>query len=222
MRITRIEPQKKRRGRRNLYADGQFVLGLSDETLLRAGLRTGDELSPERLAALKRMEERQHAKRTALRYLSTRPRTERELRDRLREAECSDEDIAALLTELRHAGLVNDEEFARTFVRDALTHRPTGRRLLRQKMLLLGLEKSLVDTTLDELLNTEGQEESALTSARRYLAKKPAPKSRDQLHKLRSLVAAHLARRGFSWDAITPVLHAVLPLHAGPGKDMPE
>lgn len=219
MRITKIEPQKKRRGRRNLYADGQFVLGLSDETLLRAGLRTGDELSPERLASLRRMEERQYAKRTALRYLSTRPRTERELRDRLREAECSDEDIVALLEELRRAGLVNDAAFARAYVRDAIARRPAGRLLLRQKMLLLGLEKSLVEEVLGETLNPAGQQESALASARTYLAKKPAPKNREQRQKLRSHVAAHLARRGFSWDAIDPVLHTVLPRVEGAPED---
>jgi regulatory protein len=213
MRITKIEQQKKRRGRRNIYADGQFVLGLSDETLLRAGLRTGDEVSAGRLAALQQMEERQRTKRTALRYLSTRPRTEREMRDRLREAECSDADIAAVMAELEQAGLVNDEEFARSYVRDALARRPSGRKLLRQKMLLLGLEKELVEHTLDDLLSAEGQEDSALSSARRYLAKKPVPPDQKGLHKLRTLVAGHLARRGFSWDAITPVLHALLPLH---------
>ena len=222
MRITKIEQQKKRRGRRNIYADGQFVLGLSDETVLKAGLRTGDEITSDRLASLQQMEERQRARRTALRYLSTRPRTVRELRDRLREAECSDTDIVAVLADLQQAGLVNDEEFARTFVRDTLTHRPTGRKLLRQKMLLLGLEKSLVESTLDELLNAEDQGESALSAARRYLTRKSPPRDPRETQKLRSLVAAHLARRGFTWEAITPVLHALLSFREGPGENTPE
>jgi regulatory protein len=222
MRITRIEAQKKRRGRRNVYADGQFVLGLSDETVLRAGLRTGDEVSPDRLASLREMEERQRTRRTALRYLSTRPRTERELRDRLREAECGDTDIAAVLADLQQAGLVNDEEFARSYVRDALAHRPAGRKLLRQKMLLLGLEKTLVEAVLAELLQAGSQEESALSSARRYLAKKPAPQNREERQKLCSLVAAHLARRGFSWETITSVLQAVLPSHTKRSEQSPE
>jgi regulatory protein len=222
MRITKIEQQKKRRGRRNIYADDQFVLGLSDETLLRSGLRTGDEVSPDRLAALQQMEERQRTKRTALRYLSTRPRTQREMRDRLREAECSDTDIAAVMSELLQAGLINDLEFARSFVRDALAHRPSGRMLLRQKMLLLGLEKSLVEQTLEELLSTADQEDSALSAARRYLARKSLPRDREGMQKLRSLVAAHLARRGFSWDAITPALQALLTHPRDPGGETDE
>lgn len=219
MRITKIEPQKKQRGRRNLYADGQFVLGLSDETLLRAGLRTGDELSEERLASLKKMEERQHARRTALRYLSTRPRTARELRDRLREAECADEDIAAVIADLTASGLVNDEEFARMFVRDALAHRPSGRLLLRQKMLLIGLDRTLVDRALEEYIGAGAQEEAALRAARAYVARKPKGRTQEERRKLRSLTAAHLARRGFSWDVITPALRTILPPQGDDGDE---
>ena len=56
VRITRIEPQQKRRDRVNVYADGIFAVGISKETLLRAALRVGDELTPERLTALQNEE----------------------------------------------------------------------------------------------------------------------------------------------------------------------
>jgi len=210
VKITRITRQQKRRGRKNIYADGQFVLGLSDETLMHAGLRTGDEITRERLDSLARMEERQRAKRVALRSIATRPRTVREIRDRLREAECGDQDIEAVISDLQRTGLLNDEEFAGMFVRDALAHRPTGPMLLRQKLLLHGLDRSLVDRTLREQLDTSDQEESALAAGRKYVAKKPAPANPQDRAKLRALVAAHLARRGFSWETISAVLPALL------------
>ena len=76
MRITRIESQKKNPTRKNIYADGSYVAGVSDETLLRAALRSGDEITVEQLKALVSQEDTSSAKRTALRFIAHRPRTD--------------------------------------------------------------------------------------------------------------------------------------------------
>ena len=83
MRVTRIAPQKKRPGRRNIYIDGSFAIGVGAETLLRSGLRTGDEVDPAFLSTLERTERESALRAAALRLLSARPRSVRELRDRL-------------------------------------------------------------------------------------------------------------------------------------------
>ena len=44
MKITRIETQKKRPGRKSIFADGEFLIGIASDTLVRFGLRTGDEI----------------------------------------------------------------------------------------------------------------------------------------------------------------------------------
>ncbi|MBM2842078.1 MAG: recombination regulator RecX, partial [Bacteroidetes bacterium] len=93
MRVTKIESQKKNPRRKNVYADGEFVAGVSDETLLRSGLRTGDEISDERLKILIQEEETSSAKQVALRFLAHRPRTTKEIRDKLREKEFAEEEI---------------------------------------------------------------------------------------------------------------------------------
>ena len=130
MRITKIERQKKNPRRKNIYADGEFVLGLSDETLLKAGLRTGDEIGTDRLKSLLQVEETINAKRVALRFLAQRPRTTKEIRDKLRESEFSEMDVSRTIESLKQAGLINDIEFARMYVRDALALKAIGRNLL--------------------------------------------------------------------------------------------
>ncbi|MDH4071249.1 MAG: RecX family transcriptional regulator, partial [Ignavibacteria bacterium] len=84
MRITRIEAQKRRPGRKSIFLDGAFAIGISDETLLRSGLRTGDSLEPEALKELQDLEEVSDARTSALRLLGRRPRSTKELTDRLR------------------------------------------------------------------------------------------------------------------------------------------
>ncbi len=209
MRITRIETQKKRRDRVNIFADGEFVLGLSKETLLRAALRVGDELSPSGITALTAEETLYQARSSALRLLARRPRSERELRDRLRENEFDDDTIGRVIAGLTEAGLVNDGDFARMYVRNALTLRPQGELQLRQKLLLLGVARPLIDDVLHEILSGVDEEQMALTLARRYLAKSRSGASPDDQRKRRQRVTAMLARRGYAWTAINRVLKSL-------------
>jgi regulatory protein len=206
VRITRIETQQKRRDRVNVYADGEFAVGISKETLLRAALRVGDELTPERLSALQSEEGLFQTRAAAMRLLARRPRAERELRDRLREKEYADADITRVLSDLRAAGLVNDAEFARTYIRNTLTLRPLGEIQLRQKLLIFGIERATVDDAIREELGAVDVDDIALAVTRKYLARSAGRGSADDPRKRRQLAAAMLARRGYAWTVITRVM----------------
>jgi regulatory protein len=203
VRITRIEPQKRRPGRRNVFVDGEFAAGISTETLLRSGLRTGDEVTAERLHALLESEELASARNAAMRLLARRPRTVREIRDRLRDKEFGDALIGTVLAGLTAARLVDDEQFARSVVADALTLRPAGKFALRRKLLLHGVAADIADRVLTEAFASVDEVGQALAVARRHL-QRTAPT--DDPARLRSRVAAALGRRGFSWDVIQHVL----------------
>ena len=210
MRITKIENQKKRPGRKNIYADGAFVAGVSTETLVRLALRTGDEIGPDQLTVLQKTEELHGARTAALRFLSTRPRTEREVRDKLREKEFGDEEIARTLDDLRRSGLLDDDAFARMYIRDALTLRPAGRLLIARKLALLGVPKSVAEKAIDDALRETDQAETARSLAEQFVAKARAVRRNESPDRLRHRLAAYLGRRGFTWDVIQPVIHQVM------------
>jgi regulatory protein len=205
MRITKIEKQKRHPERRNIYADDRFLLGVSDETLIRHGIRTGDEIEPAALTSLLQTEELLNAKRAALRYLSYRPRTEREVRDKLREQDFPDHEISATIDDLKRAKLLDDEAFAQMYVRDALALRASGRLLLKRKLLLLGVGRTLVDQVLDEAFVGVDQIDVAHEAARKLL-NKTGNKKVDAV-RMRNKVSGFLARRGYTWDVIEPVLN---------------
>ncbi len=210
MRITRIESQKKNPRRKNIYADGEFMIGVSDETLLRAGLRTGDEIDEGRIRALARDEEISGVRKAALRFLSHRPRTAREIRDKLRSEEFGDADIEQTINSLKQSGLVNDADFARMYISDALSAKATGKNLLRRKLLLLGVEKEIVDQALRNAFATVDQEAEALEAGRQFLKKSLATHKPAQPHRIRQRLANFLARRGFSWDTIETVTKTLI------------
>jgi len=210
MRITSIEPQKKNPTRRNIYAHGEFILGISAETLLRFGLRVGDELPPALMTAIEKAEELVGAKGAALRFLAVRPRTEREIRDKLREKEFGDEEISHTIQALTKAGLLDDAAFARMYIRDALAVRPAGKMLLKRKLLLLGVDKRVADDAIEETFMGVDVHATALALAREFTKKTRNLKKNETPLKLRSRVSAFLARKGYGWDVIEEVIKDVL------------
>jgi regulatory protein len=214
--ITRIEPQKKRPGRKNIYADGEFVAGVSDETLLAFGLRTGDEITPERIKLLERAEELFGAKSAALRFLAVRPRSEREVRDRLREKEFGDEEIQKTVEDLTSAGLLDDDAFARAYIRNALALRPVGRVALMRKLLLLGVAKEKAVAALEETLAGTDQEADAARAAAGFLKRSASLSRREDPRKTRARLTAFLLRRGYTWEIVRPVVQKAV---AGGGAD---
>jgi len=209
MRITRIERQKKR-GRWNVYADGEFLIGLSEDIFLQFGLRVGDEVTSEQLDALARAESRTMAKRAAMRLLARRPRTIREIRDRLRVQEFSDADINTTIDDLKESGLVNDAEFAAMYIRDTLALRPMGKLLVKRKLLLHGIDKATADHVVDQAFHEHSQDDAALLLGRKYLQRVTGGSTPSDNLKVRRRLAAFLGRRGYSWEIIQNVLKSLL------------
>jgi len=203
VRITRIESQKRRPGRKNIYLDGAFVTGASDEAILRLGLRSGDELSPETLEHLLQTESYLTARASALRLLAVRPRSVKELRDRLGKKSLPLRDIEKVIADLEKASLLDDRAFARAFIRDRTALKASGPTLLRTKLLQLGVPPEIVEEALAQELGAVDLDLLALHAAQSYLRRQPAEKS-DPARRRRT--ASHLARRGFSWETITRVL----------------
>ena len=205
MRITSITPQERNPSRRNIFVDGQFALGVGPETLLRFGLRTGDELTPTLLQQLEQAEELVSAHAAAMRFLGVRPRTEKEIRDKLREKEYGDEEIQRTIASLKAARLLDDAEFARAYVSDQLAKKPAGALLLRRKLLLLGVSKDIIEETLKGFLGPEADEQRALSLARDFVRKSRALRPNEVEVKLRQRTSTFLGRRGFTWDVIRAV-----------------
>jgi regulatory protein len=210
VRITKIENQKKRPGRKNIYVDGAFLAGVSTETLIRLALRTGDEIGPDQITILQKTEELHGARSTALRFLSTRPRTEREVRNKLREKEFGVEEITRTIDDLRRSGLLDDDAFASMYIRDTLALRPAGRLLLARKLALLGVPKPIAEKAIEEAFSKSDQAETARGLAEQFVAKARSVRHEESPDRLRNRLAAYLGRRGFPWDVIQPVIRSVL------------
>ena len=210
MRITRIESQKRRPGRKNIYVDGTFLTGASEEAVAHLGLRSGDTVTPEVLERLQRTDSYLAARRTSLRLLAVRPRSVQELRVRLRKRGLPETDIDKVIADLAQASLLDDRAVARAIIQDCLTLKPSGPSLMRRKLISLGIPSPIVEESLARELGTVDQDRVATEAAEAYLRKHPGGRRRGPDDALRRRTAAHLARRGFTWETIRSVLKRVL------------
>jgi len=203
--VTRIERQKRHPGRVNLYVDGEFALGLHEDVLFEFGLRKGDRLNVVTLDTLKAAEEVHFARERALRFLSYRARSERELRAKLKEKEFHPAAIDEAISLLRDQGIVNDKSFARSFVKDILMRKPAGRIYLRRLLKSKGIETSTIQEILDELGADANEDSLALKAAAKLLDRYRSSRKKVEPEKQKSRVTSFLARRGFHWSTINAV-----------------
>jgi len=195
--ITAIEPQRKNPQRVNVYIDGEFAFGLA--RIVAAWLKTGQEISDEKIASLQAEDEREVVYQRALHFLSYRPRSSAEIRKNLEKHKATAALIAETIERLEGNGLVNDETFARLWVENRNQFRPRSRSYLTMELRQKGIDDEITRTILDANVD---EETLALEAARKY-ARRVAGLDRNEF---RNKLGGFLARRGFSYAIIAPVI----------------
>ncbi|HZO28265.1 MAG TPA: RecX family transcriptional regulator [Chloroflexota bacterium] len=197
--VSAIEPQERRGGRRsNVHLDGRYAFSLTTDLAVQE-LRVGDEISEERHAELVMKDQRARCFDAALRFLGSRPRSEREIRDRLARHEFDVTVVDVVIERLRHMRLVDDADFAAYWVEQRATHRPRGARLLRQEL----RQKGVSQDVLAEALPTEDDEDGAYRTAQRKATSLRALDERTFKQRL----GGFLQRRGYGYETIKPVVN---------------
>jgi regulatory protein len=199
-RITAIEQQKRNPERVNVFLDGAFAFGLPLNAVVDFQLKSGRQLTPIEIEELKELDDTAKATDSAIRLLTSRPRSVREIRDRLRRKEYGDETIDRVIERLREWRYIDDEAFARYWVENRESNRPRGRRLLQQELRMKGVERETVSNAIDEAEIDEraGALEIARVKMRSYRGEEETV--------ARRRLGAFLARRGYGYDVVKPVL----------------
>ena len=167
---------------------------VSLEVCLQRGLRVGDDVTGAQLDELQNEEARRRCLDSALRLLSYRQRSEAELRNRLARKSVPPEIVADSIERLRSAGLLDDEEFARSWVESRDQRAPRSRRLAASELRALGVTRGVV-------------EEAAAAIDERDAAYRAAERRAHSLAALphaefRRRIGGLLLRRGFDYEIV--------------------
>jgi regulatory protein len=203
--ITDIKRGKTGARRIEILLDGKPALGLLPETVRKQNLKVGQELGESVLENLAKADLRQRCYNTAARFLSYRPRSESEMRQRLARHGYDADTIEKTLGRYREMGLVDDAAFARFWVENRNTFSPRSKRLAKMELQKKGLQTSIIEEAVNEIDEKENAYRAALNRSRRLAALD------DKNFRLK--LGQYLGRRGFNYGIIKEITDRV-------GKEM--
>ena len=209
--ITALEKQP-RRPRVNVFLDGEYAFSLRLDVITLARLEVGLEVEPKRRRELEAEDQRLGAVEAALKLLAMGPRSEHDLRDRLKGRRgFTSEATEHAVRRMKELGYLNDASFARYYV-EARQASPRSKRALAFELSRKGIDKQHVETALEEHSDAESAYEAA---QRRLRALRDADKQTFERR-----LGSFLASRGFGYGiARSTITRCWQELHDGDGLD---
>lgn len=197
--ITALRPGKGRRKRVNIYLDGEFAFSLEAEVAVNERLRINQELSPEQIKEIVAADQYRRCYNAAALLLSYRPRSEPELRERLRKRGFHGDSINAVVIRLKEQGLVDDTAFARFWKDNRDSFSPRSQWLTGQEL----RRKGIAEDIITQITGTIDDEENAYRAA----LKKARNLPRTDFQVFRRKLGDHLRRRGFGYGVINSTVN---------------
>lgn len=143
------------------------------------------------------------AKNNAYALLRLRPRSEFEIRQRLKLKGYSDSLIESVAGDLRRLGDIDDEKFARFWIDSRMHLNPVGDVILKHELKLKGVSDSIIEATLSQKAKNYDEYEVAFSMAKERFERF---RKLDR-HKAMKRVYDFLMRRGFRYDTIQRIIN---------------
>jgi len=142
----------------------------------------------------------------AVKLLAAKPRSVRELRERLLEKLwTSDEIVDAVIEKLKDYKYLDDEQYARDMAVSKLRQKPQGKRRLQQTMSQKKLDKETVEAAIADAFEKLPEEDLIDLAIAKRLRFKGKPETREDTKKFYD----HLLRQGFGFDLIREKMSAI-------------
>lgn len=198
MKITSVERNRKNRDRLSVYIDGRFAFTISENNFLSLNLYEDLELSEETISYIKDTLNFLEAKAKAIRFLSIKLRTEKEVRDKLHETGYDYECAEKVVNELKAIGYINNKLYAQKYIYDRNKLKPLSRKMMKRELLLKGISEDIADEVLQDWKVDD------FTVAKNLLKRKFGKYDMND-DKIRRKAQSFLIYRGFSTDTIKEV-----------------
>ena len=201
--ITKIEAQKRKEDRVNIYVDEKFFMAIYIELVFTFNLKKGDNIDEEYLKKILKDEMFLKGKNKALNILSKASQSEKKIREKLNE-DFEEDTVDDVIDFLKKYNFINDGELASKIVNTNVNLNKYGKNKIKQNLYNKGIEKSAIDEAISEIdYNAEFENALYLAQKRYDRVKNEDPK------KAYAKIANHLAYKGFNYDIIKSVLNKI-------------
>jgi regulatory protein len=188
--ITALKIQERNKERVNVFLDDHFAFAVT--ALVAVSLKKDQYLSDAEIEQLKGNDEADKAYDLIIRFLGFRPRSQVEIEQHLRRKKYSPTAIQQTLERLQGEGYLDDEAFAQFWLENRERFKPRGRQALRFELKQKGLSHEIIETTLDDLDETESAWTAVTAKIQRW--------RRLDEQTFKQKVMGFLSRRGFNYE----------------------
>lgn len=196
MRLDSLKASEHKKGRFLLTLEDGTILRITEDEVLKFGLRQGQELDDEALEKIQKSANASNIKTRAANMIASRPLSKRELTKRLVQKGSGAEDAEAAVDWLEGLGAVNDQAYAETLVRH-YSARGYGAARIREELHRRGVPRELWDGALTQLPDSSETLDTLIQ--KKCKGDLADPKERKR-------VCDALLRRGFSWSEVRAAL----------------
>ena len=203
--ITKIEAQK-RRGRYNIYLDGKYAFPVAESVLIKFRLMKGLELDKKQVAAITTADQQARAYSRMLDYLAHQLRTESDIVKKLHDLETPEQFIEPILQKLRDQHLVDDHEYAASYVRTAMITSLKGPRVIRQHLRMKKVGENDIDDALAQFTPDQQRANASKLAEKLFRHYHNQPRMRQE-HKVRQ----GLLTKGYSSGIFDQIRSQVTP-----------
>ena len=202
--ITKIESQKKRDDRVNIYIDEKFFMAIYKELVFTFNLKKGQEIDPNNLKSILDNEMYMKAKNKALSILSKASQSEKQIRQKLAK-DYEEDTIDRVIEFLQKYKFVDDEDLASRIVNTNVNLNKYGKNKIKQNLYNKGIDSEDISHAISNI-DSNVEFENAI-----YLAKKRYERIKNEdKRKIYQKLSQHLAYKGFGYDTIKSVLNKIL------------
>ena len=202
--ITKIEAQKKKDNRVNIFINGEFAFGCSSELVYYHGLSKGKEVDLNELNTIVKEDNYITGKTRALKYLETSLRSAHQVKVYLEKYEYEEDIIDRVIDFLKEYGFINDDYYAKAFVTENI--KKQGKNNIKYKLLQKGISEEIIVKNL-EGISTKDEEDIAFKLAEKKI--NILCKSEVDIKKIKMKLNTFLLSKGYSYDIIKSVIDKI-------------
>ncbi|MFC1978841.1 regulatory protein RecX [Chloroflexota bacterium] len=199
--VTSIKLQKGRKDRVSIFLNDKYSFGLSLDVAHEFNIYTGQKLTPQEVSIINEFELFHKAVNTALRYISYRPRSESEIRTRLRRQKYDSGLIVKVIDKLKQQRVVDDAIFAEFWKDIREFFSPRSKRLIKLELRRKGVTDEIAERTTNDVDDQTGAYKAALKKA--YSLKSL------EFDIFQKKLLNFLHNRGFGYQIIRPTIDKV-------------
>lgn len=192
--VTEIKQASKGNDRYHIFLDGNYFCTLNAETVIKAGLKSGKDVSKEEIEDIQAENERLVALDKSFRYL-TNLKTEKQIKDYLYSKGYTSKTVNYCIAKLHDYNYINDEEFTKMYVKSYIEKK--GKRLIEFELKSKGVKIETIKKVLESLPENS---EILGNLALKFLKNKPRDKKTAQK------LFAHLSSKGFEFEEINKII----------------